>query len=188
VNEGGQTILVSGAFVTYKANLKLQGANVVADIRGKIARFGGDFLSLQANSDVTVEIGPARDSMGNTIASGFTETLNLSTSPRWSARGGRGRRGPVYIFKRDKTLGQTGIRTIFLANRAGDFRIQTYALPNLDEGGDGGVGIDAKDITQVVPLRLFITHENDNNYSLQNLDARTEFLVTKSGTSSFKRK
>lgn len=188
VNMGGQTILVSGAFIVYQANLKLQGANVIANIKGKVVRFGGDFLSLQANSDVTLQIGPAQDSFGNTIASGWSETLNLSTSPKWRARGGSKRRGPSYIFKRDKSLGQTGVKSIFLANRAGDFRIITYPIPNLDEGGKGGVGLDSTQITQVVPLNLYITHENDNNNSLQNLDARTEFLTTKTGTSTFKRK
>ncbi len=191
INEGGQTVLVSGAFLVYQANLKLLGGNVVADIRGKVARFGGDFLSLQANSDVTVSIGPARDSQGNTLvigASGFTETLNLSTSPKWSAAGGQKRRGPVYSFKRDPSLGQTGVKSIFLANRAGDFRILTHSLPNRNEGGLGGVGLDTTDITQVVPFELLITHEGDDGNSLQNLDARTEFLVTKTGKGSFQRK
>ncbi len=186
IKTGGQTILVSGVFLVQQANLKLAGSNVTCDIRGKMARYGGDDLRPQANTDVVVGIGPARDSLGNTIASGFEETLNFSTSPTWQTVGKK--RRELFVFKRDKSLGQTGIKQMYWHNHAGEFRIRTYAIPNRDEGALGGVGLDVTDLTQVVPFRLFISHDNDTNTSLQNFDGRTEFLVTKSGKSGFRRK
>ncbi|MCK6473062.1 MAG: hypothetical protein L6R28_15065 [Planctomycetes bacterium] len=188
VPTGGQTLLVSSAFIVTKAKMNLKGAYVTADIRGRLARFGADDLRPQPSSDVTVQIGPAFGPGLLPTESGFSETLNFITDPVWTVKGKKGA-ADVFTFKRNTNLlNKTGIQSLSWASRAGDFRIKTYPIANLDFGLlEGGVGLDPVLTTQVCPVRLYISHENDTVTGFQNFDGQTEVLLFKTGTTTFKK-
>jgi hypothetical protein len=160
---GGQEVLLTGAFMVLDAKLKLEGNSVFADLKGKLARYGGDDLRPRDQSDVAV-------SLGN-----FTENLNFTATGGFRARG----KPPAqsFTFKRPKMLGQTGIAALQWKNQAGDFRIKTYGLPNELVGLNPSLGI------QTLTLGLVITPDGAQVYN-----GVSQFDVTKKSATEFVRK
>ncbi len=163
---GGTTALISGAFMVTSASLKLQGDTVIADITGKIARFGGDTLRPALNTDVVVRLGT------------YQETINFSTSPGWKSSG-KSSTTLKFSYKRPATLGKTGIASLDWASQVGDFHIKTNPLPN---DIVAGVGINQTLGTQAVILELQITPENGQIFAGQ-----ARFDVVKKSASQFVR-
>ncbi|MCY3022132.1 MAG: PKD domain-containing protein [Planctomycetota bacterium] len=159
---GGQTIMLSGAFMVLSAKLKLAGNTVFADLSGKLARYGGDDLRPRDNSDVVVSIG------------GFAEALNFTTTAGFKAKG----KPPsqVFSFKRNKAFGQTGIAQLQWQNRAGNFRIKTYGMPNELVGLNPSTGV------QLLTLGLQITPDGTQIYN-----GLSRFEVTKTSPTQFVR-
>jgi hypothetical protein len=142
---GGQEVLLTGAFFVTKATYKLNGNQVAADIKGKLARFGGDDLRPSENSDVVIGIG------------NYSETFNFSTTPGFKVSG----KAPAhrFSFKRNKRLTKTGIAQFMWANKAGDFRIKTYALPNELVGINPALGV------QIIKTSFAVTPDNNNIFN-----------------------
>lgn len=159
---GGQTLLVSGAFIVTDAKLKLKGNMVYADIGGYLSRFGGDDLQPRDDSDVFVAI------------NGFREALNFTTTGGFKAKG----KAPsqLFTFKRPKQLGKTGVASLQWKNRAGLFRIKTNGIPNEQ------VGLNTAAANQILNLQLQITPEATQEYL-----GYSRFEVFKQSATSFVR-
>jgi|GEM_PF-2504506 len=144
------TSLVTGAFLVTDASFTVEGDNVTAKLKGKIARLGGDDLRPRDTSDVIIGIG------------GFVEVLNVTGTGGFKSSG----KAPSQklSFKRPSSLGKTGIKSIKWKNRAGDFQITTYTLPN-DASQPNSVGLNKTLATQVLPLGLIITPENAQQFN-----------------------
>ncbi|GMV79746.1 MAG: hypothetical protein AMXMBFR7_09300 [Planctomycetota bacterium] len=180
---GGQSVLASSAFLVKKATFKLKGSQVTSDISGVMARFGGDDLRPVGLSDVEVTIGGGADS----IATGFSETLNFQTSPRFKTRAPSndpGLKKAIFSFVRDtRVLGATGIKTLTWANLGGAFRVVTFPMDNAST-----VGIDVTRQYQTVDLKLSIINENSTGSGLQSFNGEAQFMVERSGATTFVRK
>jgi hypothetical protein len=159
---GGFTIIQSGVFLVTQAKIKLLGNNVFADMKGLLARYGGDALRPADSSDVVVSLG------------GYSETLNFTTSGGFKTSG----RAPAltFSFKRNKTLGKTGIAQLSWQDRAGNFRIKTNAIPN------ELVGINPALPMQILQLGLIITPDGSQTYN-----GATRFQIVKKSATDFVR-
>jgi len=159
---GGQTLLVSGAFIVTDAKLKVKGNMVYADLGGYLSRFGGDDLQPKDDSDVRVGIG------------NFNEALNFTTTGGFKAKG----KAPsqLFTFKRPKQLGKTGLASVQWKNRAGLFRIKTNGIPNEQ------IGLNTAAASQVLILQLQITPEASQEYL-----GNSRFEVFKQSATSFVR-
>ncbi|HYF48341.1 MAG TPA: PKD domain-containing protein [Planctomycetota bacterium] len=166
---GGQTLLVSGAFMVTDATVKLEGSLVSATLKGFLSRFGGDDLRPAANSDVVISLGAE-----NAPGGGYSEALNFTTTATFKTSG----KAPSqkFSFKRDAGLGVAGITSFQWANRAGLFTITANALSN-----DRVLLNPAADVQNLV-LGLIITPEN-----AQQFNARARFAVIKKSPTEFVR-
>ena len=148
---GGFTRFESGVFTVTNAKFTLLGNTVFADIQGMLARYGGDSLLPTATSDVVVQIGGST-SNGNVVVGGYSETLNFSTTPKFKTTGRVPRQ--TVNFKRDKSLGGTGVSNLTWSSLPGTFRIKTNGIPN---DGPAGVGINPALGIQTLVVGLTIT-------------------------------
>jgi hypothetical protein len=160
--QGGLETLLSGGFQVTKAKIKLAGNSVYADLQGLLARSGGDSLLPADNSDVVV-------SLGN-----FSEALNFTTTPTFKTSG----KPPTlkFTFKRSGGLGSTGIANFQWTDRAGTFKLKTFALPN------ELVGINPALAIQTTTLGLTVTPESNAVFS-----GLTRFQLNKKSETQFVR-
>lgn len=161
--QGGQELLLTGAFMVLSAKIKLEGNSVSADLKGILARYGGDDLRPRDNSDVVVSL------------NGWSEALNFTTTVGFKAGG----KAPAqrFSFKRSKTLGTTGVANLQWRNRAGQFRIKVTGIPNELVGLNPSLGV------QTVTAGLVITPDGGQVFS-----GSSSFDVTKISPTDFVRK
>jgi hypothetical protein len=160
---GGQNLLVSGVFMPLDAKANVKGNDVYLDIRGMLARFGGDDLRPAVGSDVVVTLG------------GFSEALNFGGTPSFRTTGKEP--SQKFSFKRSKTLPVSGVQSLQWANRAGQFRIKTGPIPNEK------LGLDLNAATQNLTFKLNITPDGS-----QKFEGSTTIELSKKSATKFSKK